>query len=197
MGKNAVESFELTLRVRFDPDLTNFGHLVGQLQSVLQSDYVTDRVDAAYIELLDADEIAGSLNEQGEYELPDGGCLQLDREDQSIRRVDMHGNSDEIREPGDEGYDEWRDLFPKPQGFESADVSLFHLEPAQIQKLFDAAIDILTAGDGEETIKPEAAKIIVEPMDLDELLALFPGDVADYRQRGIDFDPNTGKAWEE
>lgn len=49
-----------------------------------------------------------------EYELADGGCLEAPDagDNMKIRRRDLHGNLEEWREPGDEGYEEWRSLFP-------------------------------------------------------------------------------------
>jgi hypothetical protein len=184
---------QLIVDVSYDEDQTNLAQIVSQLQDVLQTDYVTDRVVAALFEVA---VLHTGLNESGEYEFADGSCLQLD-DDQSVRFIDQYGNSGDIRSPGDEGYDEWRKCFPKPKGFESADATLFHLTPQQIQKLFDAATDIIVAGDGYETVPTANARETAESSNLDELLALFPGDVADYRKRGIDFDPNTGEAWED
>lgn len=48
-----------------------------------------------------------------EIELDDGGCIQGPDDDTGeIRRLDQHGNCEEIRIPGDPNYGEWRSLFP-------------------------------------------------------------------------------------
>ena len=53
--------------------------------------------------------IIGAGPGETQYEI-DGGCLEIDGD--TIRFIDNHGNTGEVLEPGEDGYEDRRKLFP-------------------------------------------------------------------------------------
>lgn len=82
----------------------------------------------------------GELSDEG-VELSDGGVIEWPEEDSGrIRRRDVNGNTEEVRDPEDEDYDEWAQLFPTTS----------HVPPHEGELIFPLANGgTLRCGEGE------------------------------------------------
>jgi hypothetical protein len=71
-----------------------------------------------------------------------------------------------------------------------------HLDDAQVESLRAVLKSIYMAGDGSETNSQHAADSIYDGYNINEIIDELKANDIDLRKR-IDFDPETGEAWED
>jgi hypothetical protein len=115
----------------------------------------TKFVDAMFDDYI---KVAESKYSDMGIELGDGGYIAFPDSDGDIRRYDSQGHCEDIKNPGDDGYEEWRDLFaddalyyqPEGAGDEGSDIKSYqvyrHLTNARAAHPND---DILSFNDAD------------------------------------------------
>ncbi len=124
-----IQETTLHLSVFYDTTKTDPDKIAKQLDAALQEslkhlpklaqamlgDLHVNHLHCPVVEVVEPTTEAndGILFDVDEIELDDGGCIERpDDDDGTMRRLDQHGNCEEVRRPADPNYAEWRRLFP-------------------------------------------------------------------------------------
>jgi len=71
------------------------------------------------------------------------------------------------------------------------------LSEDQHHRLVEACVNIYMAGDGIETVPEYAARAAIAGEPVEVLATMLPDDMDACIDRGVDFNPLTGEAWED
>lgn len=131
-------------------------------------------------EFTDHSAASTGFNGSGEIELSSGGVIQPPDDAGTIRRLDVDGDTQEVREPEDANYDEWKQLFVKEDKYAEYYIRDFYPKGECPDCGEDIPYDL---GDGDEC--PNCGHVFHKIVSIDDAKAV---EIAEKLNPNVDFE---------